>query len=156
MKLKIGNKVYLQKYEVTYILYRLSSFPASLLDEIIDDNRENYYSMDGRIDAFQFDCVFEKPANVKWLMDQDWIVDYDEYCDMPIRKLETYIGRLKTRCIDEVTEFNAKEESYRRKHFEVLSDEYHKTDHKIRSLENLMNARRGKILFNLPCEYHRN
>lgn len=33
MKLKIGDKVYLQKYEFAHIMHELNGFPGGILDE---------------------------------------------------------------------------------------------------------------------------
>jgi len=152
MKLKIGNKVYLQKYEVAHILHELSSFPASIMQETFYGDNE-FFFMNGLADAFQFECVYKEPENIKWLMEQDWIVDYDEYADMPLAELEALHERLKTEHSAGVDEFNAKDEAYRKAHFKEENDKFNKSRHKIASLGDIIGFCKGEVKFIFPDEY---
>ena len=155
MKLKIGDKVYLQKYDVAYILHDLKAFPSGVLNETFDDNQCKAFIMNGPADGFQFKCIYKDPINVKWLMEQDWIVDYDEYSEMPLPELETLVERLKLEHDAGIGEFNARNEAYRKKHFEEIGDKFHKDRHKISSLGYLISARKGKVTFVFPDGYQK-
>jgi len=154
MKIRIGEKVYLQKYEVAHILHSLNGFPATVIDEIFGDGESNFFFMNSSADGFRFESVFKDPASVKWLMEQDWIVDYDEYSKMPLPELEVLTERLKAEHVAGIDEFNAKDETYREKHFEEESDKFHKASHKISSLNSLISARKGEVIFVFPDGYH--
>ena len=87
MKVKVGENVYLSKYEVAHIMHDLNSFPATIIGEVFGNGKSSFFFISGPTDAFRFESVFKNPASVKWLMGQDWIVDYDEYSEMPLPSL---------------------------------------------------------------------
>ena len=153
MKLKIGDKVYLQKHEVAYIMNDLNSFPGGILQETFGDEDSGFFFMNGPVDGFRFECVYKEPANVKWLMEQDWIVDYDEFAEMPLAELEALQERLKAERSAGIDEFNAKDEAYREAHFREESDRFDKLGHKIASLGDLIGFRKGEFKFVFPDEY---
>lgn len=153
MKLKIGDKVYLQKYEVAHLMHNLNSFPGSVLDEIFSDGEGSFFFMVGPADGFRFESVFKNPASVEWLMKQEWIVDYDEYAEMPLAELEALQERLKTERSANIDEFNTKDEAYREAHFDEESDRLDKFGHKIVSLGYLIKYRKGEVEYVFPDEY---
>ena len=153
MKLKIGDKVYLQKHEVAYIMNDLNSFPGGILQETFGDEGSGFFFMNGPVDGFRFECVYKEPENVKWLIEQDWIVDYDEYAEMPLAELEALQERLKAERSADIDEFNAKDEAYREAHFDEESDRFDKLGHKIVSLGYLIKFRKGEVEYVFPDEY---
>lgn len=153
MKLKIGDKVYLQKYEVAHIMHELNGFPGSILDETFGGDEDSFFFINGPTDGFRFECVYKEHENVKWLMEQDWIVDYDEYAEMPLAELRAFQERLKAERSADIDEFNAKDEAYRETHFDEQSDKFDKLKHKIASLGDLIRFRKGEIIFGFPDEY---
>ena len=153
MKVKVDEKVYLQKYEVAHIMHNLNSIPTTVMDEVFGDGEGGFFFMNGPADGFRFESVFKNPASVKWLMEQDWIVDYDKYSEMPLPELEALVEHLKSEHDAGIDEFNARDEAYREKHFEEVNDKFHKDSHKISSLDNLISARKGEVTFVFPDEY---
>lgn len=153
MKLKIGDRVYLQKYEVAHIMNDLNSFPCGILQETFGDEDSGFFFMNGPVDGFRFECVYKEPENVKWLMEQDWIVDYDEFAEMPLAELEALQERLKAERSAGIDEFNAKDEAYREAHFDEESDRFDKLGHKIVSLGYLIKFRKGEVEYVFPDEY---
>ena len=148
MKIKIGEKVYLQKYEISYILYETDGFPGSLLEEIFDD--DEIFFVNGSEDGFRFECVFENPKNVEWLMAQDWIVDYNEYAKTPIRELKELVKQLKKEYSTMIDEFNAQNIDYRKRYYQEVGYEFSKIRHRIASLHNIIAERKGKATFVFP------
>ena len=153
MKLKIGDKVYLQKYEVAHIMHKLNRFPSGILDETFSGNEDGLFIMNGPTDGFRFECIYKKPENVRWLMEQDWIVDYDEYVEMPLAELEALQERLKAERSADIDEFNTKDEAYRKAHFDEESNRFDKLRHKIVSLGYLIKFRKGEVECVFPDEY---
>ena len=153
MKVKVGKKVYLQKYDVAYILHDLNSIPATVMNEVSGDGEDGFFFMNDPTDAFRFEFIFENPASVKWLMEQDWIVDYDEYAGMPLAELESLCERLKVEHSESIDGFNAKDEAYRKMHFDTQKDNLNKLGHKIVSLEHLVGFRKDNVKFIFPDEY---
>ena len=153
MKLKIGDRVYLQKYEVAHILHKLNGFPGGILDETFSDDEDSLFFMNGLTDGFRFECIYKEPENVRWLMKQDWIVDYDEYAEMPLAELEAFQERLKAERSADIDEFNTKDEAYGEAHFDEESDRFDKLGHKIVSLGYLIKFRKGEVRCVFPDEY---
>ena len=153
MKIKIGDKVYLQKYEVAFIMHNLNDFPDSIFRETFGEVNGKLFFMSGSVDCFQFKQVYKKPENVEWLMAQDWIVDYDEYSKMSLAELKTLYKRLRKKRSADIREFNAKDKDYRKAHFDEEDDKFNKLGHKIDSLEGIIDYRKGKVKFIFPKEY---
>lgn len=148
MKIKIGQKVYLQKYDVSYIMHDLNSVHYSIIDEIFKDSKS--FIMNGAMDGYAFDCVFEDPTNVKWLMDQDWIVDYDQYKNKTAAEVVALCEELIEQGKIKAEEFNAKDPEYREKHFLECREHLSNLEHKLNSLEAMANYLDKKIKFALP------
>lgn len=102
---------------------------------------------------FWFDCIYEEPTSIKWLMDQDWIFDYGEYVKMPLVELETLKERLKIECSTSINEFNSKCKAHKKAYFEEERDKIDKLRHKIISLSHLIGFFKGEIDFVFPDGY---
>ena len=148
MKIKIGQKVYLQKYDVSYIMHELNFVQAGIVDEIFKDGKP--FIMNGAVDGYTFDCVFEDPSNVKWLMNQDWIVDYDQYKDKTPAEIIALYEELVKQGNIEAKEFNAKDPEYRKKHFLECRERLNNLEHKLNSLEAMAEHLNKKIKFAFP------
>ena len=153
MKLKIGDSVYLQKYEVAHIMHKLNGFPSGILDETFCGDEDSLFFMNGLTDGFRFEYIYKEPENVRWLMKQDWIVDYDEYAEMPLAELEALQEHLKAEHSADIDEFNTKDEAYREAHFDEESDRFDKLGHKIVSLGYLIKFRKGEVECVFPDKY---
>ncbi|MBR5419359.1 hypothetical protein IK110_03875 [Candidatus Saccharibacteria bacterium] len=153
MKLIIGDKVYLQKYEIAHITHSLNGIPGSMLDELFGDDPDGIFYMNSPEDGYRFECVFKDPKNVEWLTEQDWIVDFDRFFKMELDELEDLQERLRVAYSTCVEEFNAKDDAYRKAHFQEKRDFFNKLWHKVNSLDALIGFRKGKIKFVFPDEY---
>ncbi|MBR0467642.1 hypothetical protein IJJ53_01905 [Candidatus Saccharibacteria bacterium] len=150
MKIKNGQKVFLQKYEVTYIMHELNSVPAGIVEEIFKDGKP--FIMSGPIDGQVFACVFENPKATEWLMEQDWIVDYDQYKNVPVADLKVLCEQLKNEYSSGVGNFNAKDDAYREKHFDEQNEKFSNMRHKISSLYLMIDHLEKKTNFVFPDE----
>lgn len=153
MKLEIGGKVYLQKYEVNYILKNFKGVPSSILEEMFGDEDSCIFFTNGPVDGFRFEYVYKGLANVKWLMKQDWIVDYDKFAEMPLAELKALQENLKAKRSADIDEFNAKDKAYKKAHSSEENDKFDKLGHKIASLGYLIKFREGEVEFVFPDEY---
>ena len=150
MKIKVGREVYLQKYEMAYIMREISDVPASLLDELFASYSE--FTMTGFEDSLKFACVFRKPKNVKWLMEQDWIVDYNAYKNVPYAALKSTRKKLIRSYRAETEAFDANEANFRRKNRSEYEMRFSKMIHKEYSFELMLKYFKKKIHFALPEE----
>ncbi len=170
MKLKVGNKVYLQKYEVAHIMDGSGSWvPSGIIRELYSNNDGYKFMNNLDTDGFRFDCVFEEPRNVAWLMRQDWIVSYNKYANISLSKLETNQRRLKARLSVAVDEFynsgrtyagtnfatgHDRLSAYMKAHFIKEHDRLDKLGFKIASLGAFISFRKGEVEFVFPDGYH--
>ena len=92
MKKAIDGKVALQRYDVGYLLHELVNVPRDVIDEIIVGRMAFVRSWP---DDYGFNCVFERPESVEWIMAQDCIVDYDEYDHVSVIGLEYKLAKLR-------------------------------------------------------------
>lgn len=154
MKLKNGEKVYLQKYDVAFITHELHCVPADIFEEIFG-TESGIFIMSGSEDSLRFECVFERPGSIQWLMSQDWIIDYDKYAEMPLTDLEELVKRLQSKNSADIKAFNSKNETYRGEHYPEAKDKFDKSGHKIASLCYILGARKGKYKFTFPDQCQR-
>ena len=155
MKLKIGNNVYLQRYEVSHIMHELGSgIPGGMILELMNDEK-GFFFESTYTDGFRFEFVIMEPENAEWLMKQDWIVDYTKYAIMSLARLESIRKHLKIRLSAAIDDFNAKDEAYRGAHFYEQSARFNRISYKIASLGILISFRKGEIEFVFPDEYRR-
>ena len=152
MKLKVGKTVYLQGYEVAFIASEPAFFPASILQEAFSDSND-FDLASNSVNEYQFGYVFEDPRNVKWLMRQDWIVDYGIFAKKSPAELEVIGDNLEEKIHAIVKAFNARDEEYREKHFSKENERLRKIGHKLDSIEILIGHLRGEVEFILPDAY---
>lgn len=150
MKIKDGQKVFLQKYEVAYIMHELNLVPAGIIEEVFKDGKP--FIMANPIDGQVFDCVFENPGTTEWLMEQDWIVDYDQYKNVPVVDLEALCKQLEDECFSGINDFNATDDAYRKEHFDEQYEKFSKMRHKISSLYLMIEHLEKKTNFVFPDE----
>ena len=153
MKIKIGETVYLQKYEIAHMMHDLNSFPDAVLQEIFGKGGDEIFFMSSPEDGYRFDCAFKNPKSVEWIMAQNWIVDYDEYTDKTQSWLKDNILHLTDEHKSKIDEFNGKDDDFRVKHIDEYSDKFKKECHMIDSLKILFSARNGYFKFVFPDGY---
>ena len=151
MKLKVGEKVYLQNYDIAFIVYELDSLPIEISNELFSKN--DIFHTSGRNNNLRFEYSFEDPEAIEWLMSRDWIIDFDEYIDKSLSELESLLDQLCSEHSAKTGEFNTKSVEYRKEHYDEETDEYNKREHRIDSLHLLINFRKGEIGFVFPKEY---
>lgn len=150
MKIKVGREVYLQKYEVAYIMREISDVPASFTQELFADGQP--FVMTGFEDSLKFACIFRKSKNVSWLMAQDWIVDYNAYKNVPYAALKSTRKKLIRSYRAETEAFDSREENFRRKNRSEYEERFSKMMHKEYSFELILKYFKKKIHFALPEE----
>ena len=87
MKIKIGDKVYLQVFDIL----KMNERPVLVAECVSSEFLEKYGEMsdvkDGP-DKYTFKYAFDNPDCVEWLMMQDYILDYDECVKNPESKIK--------------------------------------------------------------------
>lgn len=148
MKLKIGEKVYLQKYEVAFMMHELNYIHSSVYDELFA--QQGFFSISGTNDSYDFACSFEDPESVEWLMTQDWIVDYEKYAKLSVSELISVIENIGKEYSNSLAKFDNEDEEYKESHLSEAREEFKKYDHMLGSLADLLSAKNGKLKFKFP------
>lgn len=146
--MKIDQKVYLQKYDIAFITHALNIVPANFMNELFRDRK--MFIMSSPEDGYVFDYVFKNPENVVWLMDQDWIVDYDQYRDKPPEELKAICEEIADRINISIRDFNNKDATYRNKHYDEFDEKINQIVHKLDSIEAIIEYFDGKLDFVFP------
>ncbi len=152
MKIKIGDKVYLQRCDGLYIINNQKEFSDNVVKETNSDNNRGLFFMPGD-DRYRFDFVYENPENVKWLMEQAWILDYDKYAKKRLAKLEARQKQLMIERLADVNDLGTKNKAYKRTHVGAAFGKSKKLKYGINSLEALIRFRRGEVEFTFPDGY---
>ena len=154
MKLKINDAVYLQKYDIAFIMHDLNSMPESFLQETFTNNEDGFFFiMSGPDDGLYFKNFYKQPESIKWIMEQDWIVDFEKFVKKPLDELESLHEHLRLERDKSIDEFNAKDEEYRGAHFAEESMRFDRLRHKNSSLKALIDYLKGEVKFGFPDEY---
>ncbi|MDO5480744.1 MAG: hypothetical protein Q4F60_00125 [Candidatus Saccharibacteria bacterium] len=148
MKLKIGEKVYLQVYDLIFIACELGGCPTSIVREAFSyDDSEVLLALEDEAEKlFWFKYCFREPENVEWLMAQDWIVSYNKYAEASISELniEEYFCNREFIARMELYEVCPDEEEF----FEIC-----KLEHKLVSLSAFGAFHEEKLRFRFPEEF---
>lgn len=150
MKLKQDGRVWLQRYDITFLAYELDSTPRSVISEIFSE--QTFFIADANDERYQFEAFLEQPENVTWVMSQEWLVNYTNYADVPLEELEALLRRIRDRHSSEVEDFNSMSQDYRKQHYRDACEQFSKDSHRIASFEALIQAKKGEAKFLFPGE----
>jgi hypothetical protein len=141
MKLKIGQKWYLQHYDVVSILNHADKVPEVVLNEIFKEN--SFVSGDNNLaDTFKFDTVFTDSEAIRWLEEQWYIVDFEKMRCTKLQALEVNRDQLR---VEHGQKYAPSGELTEEQKYEMS-----KLMHKIRSLDAGIDYRKHFLEFELP------
>lgn len=148
MKLYAHHQVYLQSYDLAHMIVQRGGIPDFLLKEIEQQLPPGSTHID-LTDQFNFAWRFQTLQSIEWLMDCDYIVDYEEFRNDPPEILDEMAGgylqdwfnlMIGAEYSDDVTD----------EEMEILHD----LGQVIYSLQALSEYKKGNLRFpNLPDEY---
>jgi hypothetical protein len=147
MKKKVGDRVYLQKYDVGFITHELSSVPACIMDQVFEKN--SVFVSNGFEDAVKFSHAFTGEA-ADWIMAQDWLVNFDDYANMTEAQIREIWNREHEKFEKDVNAFNSRDAEYKESHFAKVSEGFDKRGHRLRSLSLIRLYKSGEKYFEVP------
>ena len=142
MKIKVDNAVFLQKYDIRFLLQMLTEIPSCVLHEII---KERSFYENSPLDGLEFCYTFTDPNSIEWLMAQDAIVDFKECSSSTYENLVKEVSRLELKYYDvsiDVTVLRPKYES------KTVSEEFE--IHKLLSLKLMLLYEQHLLNFQIP------
>lgn len=143
MKVIVGDKAYLQKLDLVFMIHEFSAVPGCIMEEAF--SRACVISTNGGDDAVSFGFCFDKPETVQFLKECDWILDFTEYSKKDINELKALHDETASNLEREIDEFNATSVEFRKKHFEEYSEKFDHVKLKLIGLDMLMDCKNGKI-----------
>lgn len=150
MKLFVRNKVYLQTYEISFIMHRTICFPRVMHEEILGNDLE----IDAdNIDPMSFSYHFRERDSIEWIMAQEWLVDFDEYASMPADEIKAIYDKLVMERAKKIDDFNRRSDLYRTKHIGEVRKRFDLLSHQIRSLEDIYKYQKSELQLVLPSAY---
>lgn len=153
MKIKIGEKVYLQKYEIVKMRER----PEIIAECVLDECARKYgsiFTVPQDLNVYRFDYCFEEPECVEWLMAQDYIVDYDKYIDMDTTMLKIKLKQCNDNQATIIEEYTDRDKEYREAHPNEMRNQLYCNKWKGSSIGELIALKNGAIpTFGYPEGY---
>lgn len=143
MKVIVGDKVYLQKYDLVFMVHEFSVVPGCIMEEAF--SRACVISTNGGDDAVSFGFCFDKPETVQFLKECDWILDFTEYSQKSFEELKTIHEKCEENLDREIENFNGSNVKYRKEHFDERSEKFDHMKLKLISLDMLIDCKYGKI-----------
>ncbi len=145
MKLKIGQKWYLQHYDVMFILNHAERAPEVVLDEIFKEN-SFVKGEDDLKDYFKFDIIFSNPDAIRWLDNQAYIVDFEKMRCTKLQALEINRDQLRVEYGQMYSGIDFTE------HTEEQKYKIAKLVQKIKSLDAGIDFRMHRLEFDIPMK----
>lgn len=149
MKLKIGNKVYLEKCILEFILNNHSKVPSSITQEAC---RESVFLVGDPANKRQFQA-FEMLKNIRWLQEQEWIIDYDEYSKKPLPDLRKQLDELKEQERAFLNKLGTEGKKHLLNEYSPELDKYAEVVCRRNSILEIIRFREGEIKLLLPDGY---
>ena len=148
MKIKINDRVYVQKYDIAFIARFIKRVPAAIMMDLFEE--ADAFIMTGREDSISFSTFFQGES-ANWLMQQSWIINFDDF-----RKKKA--SEIKRQCSHEIIMrreyeqfFERQNQEYKIKHYEEAKEELDKRTHRLQSLDLMRLYLKGKIKLAIPC-----
>lgn len=137
--------VLLQGYEALFIASHPQGAPRLLLGEIKSFLKNQTF--DGTVDSNQFNCVISEPQNIEWIMNQNWIVNFEQFCELRPDELSEIISNTKDEFLGKIAEFNAQDKAFRDENFAAVGELIEQKRHQVLSLELMLRYLKGEVNF---------
>ena len=132
MKIKFDGKIFLQEYEIPYIL-EFKNLPQKLFEEILSDNHS---FLDGPANGLQFTYSFKEDESLEWLSRQKWIIDYSKYAQKSISDLGNIQSALNLKRNKVIDEFHDETTNEQKKSCKRLNRIIDRIDHTVTSISD--------------------
>ena len=146
MKIKVGEKIFLQEYEISHIL-GLEDFPSKLFEEILNDSC-NF--LEGPANGLQFAYEFKEDESREWLSRQKWIIDYNKYAQKSISDLGNTCSALKLKRNKIIDDFHDETADEQKRSYKRLNRTIDQIDHMVTSIQYMIEEKKGEAIFTFP------
>ena len=143
MKVIVGNKAYLQKFDLAFMIHEFSAVPGCIMVEAFSS--ACMVTVNGGDDAVRFGFCFEEPEAVEFIKECEWLLDFREYSQKDLNELIALRDEIQDKLSCEVDDFNGASIEYRKQNFEEYSEKFDHMKLKTMSLDMLVDCKNGKI-----------
>lgn len=143
MKIIVGDKAYLQKFDLAFMLHEFTAVPGCIMMEAFSSACA--ITVNGGNDAVRFGFCFEEKETVDFIKECDWLMDFSEYSQKGLDELIALRDEMSDDLSREVDDFNGASVEYRKKNFEEYSEKFDHMKLKTMSLDMLVDCKKGKI-----------
>ncbi len=147
MKVRVGNNVYIQKYDAVLLLENNFFVPENIKDEIKHGNNLAVMEEGDKYDFLEFTDLMM----VYWIIAQDYIIDYESVNKLSSDELFSLCEMIEDIETRRLWTFSKLDSHIRQDHYGAESKRKSSmVAHAIKSINILMNMREKEIKFNFP------
>ena len=149
MKIRIGDIVYVQKYDI-----RILSDMQICWDLVVE-----YYCSEGMLiingpkDALTFVELARDKRRVEKIMSEEWIIEYEQVVNLSIDELKAMYKEIASRKYEKIKDLEENSFDWNRDYQTIKYVEVEKESLMQDSIEFLIDAREGKVEFTFPEGY---
>ncbi len=143
MKIIVGDKAYLQKFDLAFMLHEFSAVPGCIMMEAFSS--ACVVNVNGGNDAVRFGFCFEEKETVDFIKECDWLMDFSEYSQKGIDELVALRDKATESLKREVAEFNAGNLEYRKEHIDECEEGFDHKQLQVLGLDMLIDCKKGKL-----------
>lgn len=143
MKVIVGNKAYLQKFDLAFMIHEFSAVPGCIMVEAFSS--ACMVTVNGGDDAVCFGFCFEEQEAVEFIKECEWLLDFQEYSQKDLDELIALRDEMSDKLSCEVDDFNGASVEYRKQNFEECSEKFDHMKLKTMGLDMLVDCKKGKI-----------
>ena len=149
----LGDVVWVQKYDIAFIMNDLRSMPVFIVDALFGSDNA-FFTMNGGNDANAFSNSFTGQA-AEWLKQQPWLLDIDEWRTKSAHEIYEIWAEEEVGFKQSVESFYAHDQHWQSEHFNEADDIFSKQSHRLRSMNLMIKWLDKEIKFKIPGEKKR-
>ena len=153
MKKILGDVVWVQKYDIAFIMNDLRSMPICIVDALFGSDNA-FFIMNGGNDANAFSNSFTGQA-AEWLKMQPWLLDIDEWRKKTAQEIYEILAQEEASFKRSVSSFYEHDQHWQSEHFNEADDIFSKQSHRLRSMNLMIKWLDKEIKFKIPGEKKR-
>lgn len=143
MKVIVGNKAYLQKVDLVFMIHEFNGVPSCIMNEAF--STACILTSNGPEDAVSFGYCFESEKAVAFLRDNEQILDFSVYSQKTTDSLIALRDQLDSDLKREIDNFNESSKDFRKKRYDDFSERFDYRKLQILNLDFLIDCKNGKI-----------
>lgn len=153
MKIMNGPRVYVENIDVAFFVHSADLIPKPIIAELTE--MSPYFVVPNE-NGMAFERYFKWPVNTSWLMEQDWLEDYDLMSAVATENLERYRSMCLLKRNQMVAWYNEQDDEGQIQMYDEMMAIIGREDHRLLTLQAYIETRNDeKLVISLPKELKR-